>query len=114
MNIVPVANINASDSSLAYIVESLDMWHGRLGHVNIALVKKLKELKLINAYETHETSKCLVCVEAKFIKQPFKPILSRSTKLLELIHSNLANFKNTTSRGRQNYYISFVVLKSIF
>ncbi|KAA0049713.1 ty1-copia retrotransposon protein [Cucumis melo var. makuwa] len=37
--------------------------------------------------------------ESKFFKKPFKPVESRSTDLLELIHSDLADFKNTTSRG---------------
>jgi hypothetical protein len=25
-----------------YIVESLDLWHGRLGHVNVASIKMMK------------------------------------------------------------------------
>ena len=58
MNIVVM---NASTSKFAYIVESVNMWHGSLDYMNIALVKKLKKLKLINRSETHETNKCLVC-----------------------------------------------------
>lgn len=87
--------------------------------MNIASVKKLKELKLINASKTHETSKCLVCVEAKFIKKPFKHVISRSIELLELIHSDLANLKHTTSRGGKiiAYLLLMIfldILKSIF
>ena len=26
----------------AYIVESLDLWHGRLGHVNVTSIKMMK------------------------------------------------------------------------
>ncbi|KAL0411131.1 UNVERIFIED_CONTAM: Retrovirus-related Pol polyprotein from transposon TNT 1-94 [Sesamum latifolium] len=37
--------------------------------------------------------------EAKYAKKPFKPVTSRSTELLELIHSDLADFKNTLSKG---------------
>ena len=31
----------------AYIAESLDLWHSRLGHLNIASVKRLKQLGMI-------------------------------------------------------------------
>ena len=33
-------NMNISSNSFAYIVESLDLWHGRLGHVNVATIKR--------------------------------------------------------------------------
>ena len=35
-------NMNISSNSSAYIVESLDLWHGRLGHVNVAAIKRMK------------------------------------------------------------------------
>ena len=34
--------------------------------------------------------------------------MTRSTELLELIHSDLANFRNIHSRGGKNYHVSFV------
>lgn len=59
--------------------------------------------------ETHDTSKCSVCVKAKFTKKkkPFKSITTRCTKLLDLIDTNLADFKNITHRGGKNY-ITFI------
>ena len=45
--------MNANTSSSAYIIESVDLWHGRLGHMNFASIRKLKDLKLINACESH-------------------------------------------------------------
>ena len=32
--------INNASSSFAYIVDSCDIWHGRLGHVNFSYMKK--------------------------------------------------------------------------
>ena len=95
--------MNANTSSSAYIIESIDMWHGRLGHVNFASIKKLKDVKIINACESHETGKCLVCVESKYFKKPYKPVMTRSIELLELIHSDLADFINTSNREGKNY-----------
>lgn len=56
----------------------------------------------------HNFSKCVVCVDAKFAKKPLLSIEHRKSELLELIHSDLAGFRNTISRGRKKYYISFI------
>ena len=34
--------MNNIDISSAYIVESSDLWHARLGHVNVASIKMMK------------------------------------------------------------------------
>ncbi|KAL0380479.1 UNVERIFIED_CONTAM: Retrovirus-related Pol polyprotein from transposon TNT 1-94 [Sesamum angustifolium] len=101
-----ISNKNSLNS--AYLVESINIWHGRLGHVNYASIKRLKHMNIINTLDASECAKCSVCVEAKFVKKPFKPITHKSTTLLELIHSDLADFKNTLSKGGKKYYISFV------
>ena len=85
-------NMNKASTSLAYIVESLDLWHGRLGHVNIASIKRMKQLSLIPNLTNSEHSKCEICVEEKHFKKPFKTI-ERSSKVLKLIHSDLGDFK---------------------
>ena len=46
--------------------------------------------------------------EAKYAKKPFKNVTYKSTQLLELIHSNLADFKNIMSKGGKKYYMTFV------
>ncbi|KAA0049696.1 ty1-copia retrotransposon protein [Cucumis melo var. makuwa] len=74
--------MNANASSSAYVIESANLWHGRLGHVNFASIKKLKDLRLINTSESHETGKCPICVESKFHKKPFKPVEYRTTDLI--------------------------------
>ncbi|KAA0052337.1 ty1-copia retrotransposon protein [Cucumis melo var. makuwa] len=64
LKIVLEASMNANASSSVYMIESVNLWHGRLGHVNFASIRKLKDLRLINTYESHENSKCPVCVES--------------------------------------------------
>jgi hypothetical protein len=100
-------NMNKASTSFAYIVESLDLWHGRLGHVNVASIKRMKQLSLIPNLTNSEHPKCEICVEAKHFKKPFKTV-ERSSELLELIHSDLGDFKNTISRGGKRYYITFI------
>ncbi|KAA0042258.1 ty1-copia retrotransposon protein [Cucumis melo var. makuwa] len=48
-------SVNANASSSAYVIGYVNLWHGRLGHVNFASIRKLKNLRLINTSESHET-----------------------------------------------------------
>ena len=41
-------------------------------------------------------------------KKPFRLVKTRSIELLELIHSDLVDFKNTISKGGKKYYITFL------
>lgn len=59
---------NESSSTSAYIVESPNMWHDRLGHLNLTSIKKLKAMNLINFMNEIEFKKCEICVEAKYAK----------------------------------------------
>ena len=100
--------LNVNVSTVACTDESVDLWYGGLGHVNFASIKRLKHIKLISIVNVDNFTKCSVCVEAKYAKKPFKLVTSRQTTLLELVHLDLADFKNTTSKGRKRYYITFL------
>ena len=65
-------------------------------------------MRLIPTINTQNFSKCDICVEAKFAKKRFKSITTRKTELLKLVHSDLADFKNTVSKGGKKCYVTFV------
>ena len=46
LNVSEIVN-NKTSSSPTYIVDSCDIWHSRLGHVNFSYIKKIVELSLI-------------------------------------------------------------------
>ena len=52
--------------------------------------------------------KCETCVESKFASKSYKSVIKRSNELLELIHTDLGDFKSIPSRGGKNYYITFI------
>ena len=108
LNIVQEIANNANISNSTYIAESINLWHSRLGHVNIASIKRLRKMELIPVVNIDDVSKCPVCVEAQHAKKPFKYVTSRKTELLELEYSDLADFKNIASKGGKKYYITFV------
>ncbi|GAA0170397.1 hypothetical protein LIER_24665 [Lithospermum erythrorhizon] len=98
--------IKKNGSTSAFIIESLDVWHGRLGHVNVASIKRVRALSIIPDLSTSEFSKCPICLEAKFTKKPCNTVTIRQSNLLDLIHTDLADFKNTRSKGGKNNYIT--------
>ena len=55
LSISKVMNENASSS--AYLVDSYDIWHARLGHVSSGYIKKMKTLGLINNIDYSGLSK---------------------------------------------------------
>jgi len=61
LNVSDIINESGSMSS-AYIIDSYDIWHARLGHVNSSYVIKLQRLGLINMHDK-QSRKCDVCVE---------------------------------------------------
>ena len=95
---------NASTCS-AYIVAYVDTWNSRLGHVNI---KSIKSMNFIPKLAMSEMQKCQVCNKAKYHKKPFNKVTKRQTQLLELIHTNLADYKNVVSKSGHTYHTTFV------
>ena len=65
LNISNVINENASSS--AYIIDSISLWHARLGHVNISYIKKMQSCGLISGVND-KMDKCEICAETKLTK----------------------------------------------
>ena len=97
--------INESMSS-AHIVDSYDIWHARLGHVNSSYVIKLQRIGLINMHDK-QSRKCDVCVKSKITKKVCHSV-ERQTELLGLIHIDLVDLKQTMTRGGKNYFMTFI------
>ena len=95
--------INGNASSSAYMIDSYDMWHARLGHTNSAFVFKLRQLGLINMHD-NQTKICDVCVESKLTKT-LCPSVQCEIELLGLIHFDHADLKQTMPRGGKSYLI---------
>ena len=63
---------------------------------------------LIPKLNSNDNHLCGICVESKYRKKPFNSVKERTIGLLELVHSDLAVFKDIESRGGKRYYITFV------
>ena len=80
-------SINNNDINLAYIVESCDVWHVRLAHLNFKSLKYMSKHGLINCNDV-KGHKCEICIQAKLTNKPF-PKAERNTQILNLIHTDI-------------------------
>ena len=64
-----------------YIVESLGLWHERLGHVNFRSIQLMMKNGLIKDCGKDHVAKCITCSKCKITKKPFKSVERISTLL---------------------------------
>ena len=91
----------------AYILESSNIWHGRLGHVNYDTLRRLINLNHMPTFQIDAKHKCETCVEAKLTRSSFQSV-ERHIEPLNLIHSDLYDLKFVQTRGGNKYFITFV------
>ena len=88
-------------------VDSYDVWHAILGHFSSGYIKKMQSLGLINNIDYSCLSKCQICATSKLTKKICGSV-SKETKLLELIHYDLGDLKQTMTRGGKKFYVTFI------
>jgi len=108
LNVMTVkAVINKNNNSSAYLLESSNLLHGRLGNINFDTLHRLINLDHIPAFHTDSKHKCEACVDAKLTRSLFQGI-ERNTKPLNLIHSDICDLKFVQTRSG-----NFVLLLSM-
>jgi hypothetical protein len=90
--------------------EGATLWRQRLGHFNMASLKKLE--KMVNNMNWKKLPLhhvCEACIEGKRQSTSFlKDEATRASKLLELVHSDVCRPMKTTSRGGARYFVTFI------
>jgi hypothetical protein len=79
-------------------------WHKRLGHISLDKMKKMQDqmnLFISNDYKL----KCEICEISKIKRIPFKPIDSKSSQLLELIHTDTSGHIRVNNIHHYTSYI---------
>lgn len=106
-------NIEKSSQVLAAIAQtSCNTWHRRLGHINMNDLEKMKRgaVEGVTYQEKQEINKssCVVCCEGKQTRLPFSVSTSTSSKILEVVHTDLCGPMEKKSLGLARYYLLFV------
>ena len=108
MTIVPpIKNINNKNTSSSYMLESSNVWHGRLGHVNYDTLRRLINMECLPNFKLDPNHKCEICVESKLTKTSFQSI-ERSSEPLELIHSDIRDLKFIQTRSGKKYFLTLI------
>ena len=105
LNVMTINNNKNNDSS-AYLLESDNLWHARLGHVNYKYLQKMINMEILAKLECNK-SKCQVCVESKFSKHPYNSV-EMNSEPLDLIHTDICDMKSIPSHGGKKYFITFI------
>lgn len=88
------------------------MWHFRLGHLNANDLKKLVNNQMANGLDKINTNGelkfCESCVVGKHTRTPFPQNKNtRSSRILELIHTDVCGPMPTKSYDGYSYFVSF-------
>ncbi len=86
------------------------MWHRRMGHLNFKSLEKMRDGAVYGMNFKNidvDFSKCESCAKGKQSRFPFKASITKTTKLLELVHTDLCGPMETTSIGLNRYILTF-------
>lgn len=88
-----------------------EKWHRALGHVNFHYLSKLINNKLVEGLPDKiegTEMKCSNCIQSKMTNLPFENNRTKTTEILELIHTDLNGPHNTTGYGGEKYFLTFI------
>ena len=106
----PVSMENVSVASEQ--TNEIDLWHQRLGHINGQQLKEVVQKDVVIGIKIPKAANlsfCEGCVEGKMHRKPFKPVGEiRSTRKLQLVHSDVCGPMHTESIGGRKYFVTFI------
>ena len=90
--------------------ESLEIWHRRFNHANVASLRRMAAEKKVYGLEltgaSNELRTCVGCAYGKHSRDPFPTLSTKKTvKKLELVHSDLCGPIEVLSLQSQKKYI---------
>ncbi|GJY34361.1 retrovirus-related pol polyprotein from transposon TNT 1-94 [Tanacetum coccineum] len=107
LNVMVVKNEINKMNSFAYLIESSNVWHARLGHVNFNSLRRLIKFNSIPNCHIDSKYKCETCVEAKLTRTSFKSV-KRTTEPLDMVHTDICDLKSLPMKGGNKYFIMFI------
>ena len=112
-----VMNLQKSNNSHVYNIttkkfksndlNSTNLWHCCLGHINEKRISKLHQVGLLNSFDFESYDTCESCLLGKMTKNPFTGHSERANELLDLIHTDVCGPSSSDARGGYKYFITF-------
>jgi hypothetical protein len=83
------------------------LWHKRLGHISRERLLRLVKDGILLNLDFSDLGMCVDCIKGKQIKHTRKGA-TRSTELLEIIHTDICGPFDNPSFGGEKYFITFI------
>ena len=83
------------------------LWHKRLGHISKERLERLVKDEILDNLDFTDLGLCVDCIKGKQTKHNKKGA-TRSTQLLEIIHTDICGPFDVPSFGGEKYFITFI------
>lgn len=98
----------SANSLLVPKINSVEMlWHRRLGHAGVDTIRRISGDILINNGNL-KLPQCEICVLGKHARQPFQRSITKSSSVLEIIHTDVCGPMQTRSIQSSRYFLTFI------
>ena len=108
----PLAEAHQTSEGKDDCSNQVNLWHLRLGHLNEKQLNQAVEKGLIKGVDFSKTGSldfCEGCVEGNMSHKPFKPVGGiRSTRKLQVVHSDVCGPMPVQSFAGKRYFVTFV------
>uniref|UniRef100_A0A6N2M754 Retrovirus-related Pol polyprotein from transposon TNT 1-94 n=1 Tax=Salix viminalis TaxID=40686 RepID=A0A6N2M754_SALVM len=84
------------------------LWHKRLGHISKERMTRLIKKELLPPLDFSDLDVCIECIKGKQTKHITKKPATRSSQLLELIHTDICGPFDAPSWSGEKYFITFI------
>jgi len=84
------------------------LWYQRLGHISKEKMLRLMKSEILPKLDFSDWDVCLDCIKGKQTKHISKNPATRSSQLLELIHTDIRGPFDAPSFGAEKYFITFI------
>ena len=113
LNCTPLINNEHANIMDKQVKENkVDIWHQRLGHLHEKQLREVIKKELgtkCHLKSMEKLTMCESCIQGKMHRKPFQALGEiKSTKRLQLIHSDVCGPMKTESLGGKKYFITFI------
>lgn len=96
-----------------FVAQEIDLWHRRLAHIHPSSIEQMSANGSVTGISlvkpANSKSTCDHCVTGKGHRHPFpQKSTTQTTKLLELVHSDVVGPLEVPSLGGSRYFITFI------
>ena len=83
------------------------LWHKRLGHISKEMMERLIKNEILPYLDFMDLNICVGCIKGKQAKHTKKGA-TRSTQLLEIVHTDICEPFDVSSFGKERYFITII------